>query len=330
MGGDQPPQAIFEAVLQVSREFPASVTLVVFAKHEVFSDLKGQYHSFLEEAASLSSAALEFVTTEQMIEKDDPPLLAVRRKKNSSMVAGMRLLKNAELNAFVTTGNTGALIASAMFHLPMLPGIERPALLVVLPAAEKGVVVLDVGANIACTPQHLIDYAKMGILYCQCAQGIRFPKVGLLNIGTEQEKGTQTVKEAYHTFHNYFKGKRTPFLGNIEGREVFQGKVDVLITDGFTGNVFLKTCEGVTSFLMDYLQDNFSKNAEAKQMLSRLQLRFDTSEQPGGLLCGVDGLVIKCHGYADIPALIHGIRGAYKLAKTQLIGQMKTKLQKLS
>lgn len=329
MGGDQPPQAIFEAALQVSQELPVSSSLVVFAHHEVLSLLKKQYLAFFELREFKPTVSFEFITTEQVIEKEDAPLLAVRRKKNSSMSAGIRLLKEGYLDAFVSTGNTGALIALAMFHLPKLPGIERPALLVVLPAGKKGVVVLDVGANISCKPHHLIDYAKMGIVYRQCMQKVKYPTVGLLNIGTEQEKGTQSVKEAYQTLSDHFRYQPTPFLGNIEAREVFRGgKVDVLVTDGFTGNVFLKTCEGVSSFLIDYLQDHFGGNGARgmKQVMSHLQGQFNYSQHPGAILCGVEGLVIKCHGYSDIPALMNGIRGAHQLVKRKFIQKMKTHL----
>ncbi len=239
------------------------------------------------------------------------------------MVGGIRLLKEKQIDAFVSTGNTGALMASAMFHLPMLPGIERPALLVVLPAGKHGVAVLDVGANISPRAEHLLGYAKLGVIYRQCAHRIRFPTVGLLNIGTEQLKGTESMKEAYLVLKDYFKPEEHLFKGNIEARDVFSGAVDVLVTDGFTGNVFLKTCEGVSAYLIDYLASEKSTSGIG----TLLKQQFNVSKHPGALLCGVDGIVIKCHGNSDLPALVSGIRGAAALVKTRMIDKMKARLK---
>lgn len=320
MGGDRSPLYIFDAVLQARTELPSSAVLVVFVHYSICSELQQLFaESTLKNARA---ASIEFVSTEDVIDPEDPPLLAVRRKKNSSMVVGIRLLKEKKVDAFLSTGNTGALMASAMFHLSMLPGIERPALLVILPSGKHGVAVLDVGANIAPRPEHLIGYAKLGMIYRQCAHRIRTPTVGLLNIGTEQLKGTESIKEAYAALSAYFKDNRASFKGNVEARDVFGGAVDVLVTDGFTGNVFLKTCEGVSAFLIEYLASEKSTSETG----TRLKQQFNVSKHPGALLCGVDGIVIKCHGNSDTPALISGIRGAAALVKSRMIEKMKERL----
>ena len=250
---------------------------------------------------------------------EEPPLFAVRRKKDSSMAAGMRLLREKKIDAFVSSGNTGALVAFSKLHLPMLPQIERPALLVMMPTAKGKVAVLDVGANISPKPHHLVSYALLGALYRQCMLGEKNPTVGLLNIGVEEQKGTQELKETYKTLQNKFGSH---FLGNIEGMEVFQGKIDVLVTDGFTGNVFLKTSEGISSFLAEYLKNHFG----LPETVSHLRQQFNYSEHPGAFLCGVDGIVVKCHGFSDKYALMNGIRGAFTLAKKQIISCLKAKL----
>jgi phosphate acyltransferase len=312
MGGNSPPIEIFKAVLELSKEIHREDILIVLAQHAVLPALRSSFHNL--------PSSIEFITTEEAIEMEDAPLFAVRRKKDSSMAAGMRLLKEKKVDAFVSSGNTGALVASAKLYLPMLPSIERPALLVTMPTEKGKVAVLDVGANIAPKAHHLASYALLGTLFRHCMFGEQNPTVGLLNIGVEEQKGTEELKEAYRLLKQTFKDR---FLGNIEGREVFQGKIDVLVTDGFTGNVFLKTSEGISTFLAEYLQHHFT----IPETIAHLHQRFDYSEHPGALLCGVDGLIIKCHGFSDKRALMNGIRGAFTLANANLLSQLKHLLQ---
>lgn len=309
MGSDSPPQGLFEAVQLVNQELGPDDTLIVIAQHAVLPGLRALLRA--------GDQPIEFITTEESIEMEETPLFAVRRKKNSSMAAGMRLLKDHAIDAFVSTGNTGALVASAMLHLSMLPPIERPALLVMMPAENGKVAVLDVGAHISARPEHLVHYARLGSLYRECLYGELKPTIGLLNIGVEEQKGTKELQETYHLLQEAFSER---FLGNIEGREVFQGKVDVLVTDGFTGNVFLKTSEGISTFLAQYLQSHF----DVPEIVSHLYQQFNYSEHPGAFLCGVDGIVIKCHGFSDKKALINGIRGAFTLARSNILSHFKS------
>lgn len=299
MGGDQPPDAIFEAVYHVAQKGEAHFAL------------------FVTEASARnfpSHPHIDYVYADQVIEMEESPLLAVRRKKKSTMAEGLRHLKGKKIDAFLTTGNTGALVALALFHLNTLPGVERPALLVTMPTAKGEVVVLDVGANISPKPHQLVTYAKLGQLYRTCFHQLERPTLGLLNIGTEQQKGTREVKLSYHLLESTFGSH---FLGNIEGCEVFQGKVDVLVTDGFTGNIFLKASEGISHFFLGVLPSEMAKE---------LSQTFDYAAHPGALLCGVDGIVVKCHGYSDRRALINGIEGALELARHQVISKMKSHL----
>lgn len=315
MGGDSSPQEIFQALLAINQEISPGDSLVAIAQHSIVPTLRNIHGNL--------ASSIEFITTGEAIEMEEAPLFAVRRKKDSSMAAGMRLLKEKKIDAFVSSGNTGALVAFAKLHLSPLPHIERPALLVMMPTEKGKVTVLDVGANITPKPQHLVSYALLGSLYRQCMLGEKQPKVGLLNIGVEEQKGTTGLKETYQLLQQTFKEN---FLGNIEGREVFQGKIDVLVTDGFTGNVFLKTSEGISGFLAEYLQKHF----DIPQIVSHLYQQFNYSEHPGALLCGVDGIVIKCHGFSDKQAVMNGIRGAFTLVKKALLPNLKAKLSHLS
>ncbi len=310
MGSNSSPQEIFQAVLAINQEIAPGDSLVVFAQHALLPELRTLYHG--------SDKAIEFVTTDESIEMEDSPLFAVRRKKNSSMAAGMRLLKEKAIDAFVSTGNTGALVASAMLHLALLPQVERPALLVMMPTVRGKVAVLDVGAHVMAKPGDLIGYARLGSLYRQCLFSEKAPTIGLLNIGVEEQKGTKELQDSYQALREMFQER---FLGNIEGREVFQGKVDVLVTDGFTGNVFLKTSEGISSFLADYLQKQF----DIPQVIHHLHRQFNYAEHPGAFLCGLDGIVVKCHGFSDRTALMNGIRGAFDLVRSKIIDALKEK-----
>lgn len=304
MGGEPPPELILQAAVQVAES--SSAQLLVFVTRPVRAALSGPFHP-----------RVEFVVVEESIAMGESPLLAVRRKRRSSMAVGMRLLQEGALDAFLSTGNTGALVATATLVLGTLPGIERPALLVTMPTARGRVLVLDVGANVHPKPLHLVQYARLGIEVWRALYEGTAPTLGLLNVGTEEQKGTKELKETYLLLQ---EGLASHFIGNVEGREVFQGRVDVLVTDGFTGNVFLKTSEGVSSFLIHYVEKRFS----APEITTHLHKQFNYAEYPGALLCGVKGLVVKCHGYSDLSALVRGIRGALDLVSLQLMKKLYT------
>lgn len=311
MGSEGSPEQIMQAVSVVSQSTD-NAQLVVIGTPKVLSQL-----------SSYKTPNLFFHESGDAIEMDEPPLLAIRRKKEASMNIGIRLLKEKKLDAFLSTGNTGALMASSLIQLGQLPGVERPGLLVHLPNHQQGVVCLDVGANLNPKPEHLLAYGKMAVAFRKYVHGMQAPRVGLLNIGTEQQKGTQGLKESYVLFQKFF-GKS--FVGNVEGKEVFSGNVDVLVTDGFTGNVFLKTCEGITSFLTDYLNTAFSQMDEKgslSKVAQHLHQRFDYSQHPGAFLAGVQGVVVKCHGYSNQVSLVNGIKGALDLIQCSVLEKMR-------
>jgi phosphate acyltransferase len=296
MGCDAAPEDLYRAILQLIQDgFPAQI--VCFASYEVGGELNNS-----------------IIKCSQVIQMDDDPLLAVRRKKDSSLCQGLQYLKEKKIDAFVSAGNTGALLFAAKTTLKTLKGIDRPALLALLPTKKKDVAVLDVGANLSLKPDHLVQFAQMGIAY-QKSRGIEKPIVGLLNIGTEAKKGTPQLQEAYLKL-DAMNRDQLFFAGNIEGKDVFHGNIDVLVTDGFTGNVFLKTAEGIAAFILEELSRN-------KHEISGLRSRMHYAEYPGAILCGVNGVVVKCHGDSSPETFIHGIKNALRLVEHGFLEKIK-------
>jgi glycerol-3-phosphate acyltransferase PlsX len=325
LGGDHNhPAYVLETLCEVFQRVTDPLHLLVFAT----PDVRASIEKFLEQSSSfLSENALTCYEVEEVIQMDEDPLLAIRRKKESSMSIGIRLLKEKSIDAFVSTGNTGALIANARMHLPLLEGIQRSALMTLLPTKQTSVAAVDVGANVECTPQHLVQFAQMGMAY-QKSRGIKNPRVGLLNIGTEEKKGRGEFRETYQLLQKLNLPEKPPvFVGNVEGKEVFSGVVDVLVTDGFTGNIFLKTAEGISSFILETLHENEASLTFSKPLLSHLEKELYSAEYPGAILCGVEGVIIKCHGDANPEALTNGVRGALDLVTSNFIEKMKGQLK---
>lgn len=314
MGSDSSPELLLEAANALADTLPSNIKLVVIG------------HPRLQNGTRLLfKAALETIAM------DDPPLSAIRRKKDSSLCLGLRMLREKELDAFVSAGNTGALVSYAKMSLSMLPGLMRPALLALLPTKKRPIAVLDVGANLQCKAGHLIQFAQIGAAY-QLARGLARPSVGLLNIGSEALKGTSELRLAYHELSQLSQEPNAffRFAGNIEGKYVFDGNVDVLVTDGFSGNIFLKTAEGLANLILDRINENLS-DQEAVHMrghLEDLQRHLHYAEYPGALLCGVKGVVIKCHGYSSPEAFSSGIREAIRVASEGFTQILQDKLVK--
>lgn len=320
MGGDLPPQELFRGVVQAAALLPSSITLTVLATPAVIEAIRGQ-----------APKEIEFHAAKEFIDSTEDPLDALRKKKQSSIAVGMRLLKKKAIQALVSAGSTGALIASATLTLTKFPGVRRPALLAFLPTEKGLVAIVDVGGNVSYRAAHLVQFALIGSAYIRGLLGIEMPRVGLLNIGSESKKGTKEVREAYRLLsehcQNLVARGITPsmhFLGNVEGRDVFAGQVDVLVTDGFTGNVLLKTAEGTAAFILNSLQKMLaSEPSEAiDRTLRQLQKQFHYAEYPGALICGVEGVVIKCHGHSSPQAIQNGIKGAADLLQKGIPSQV--------
>lgn len=324
MGCDAPPRGLFETVLLAAEDFETSSTFTVLGTDSVFEEIRDL--GLMQRPRMKKSAKIKLQAVQQVITMRDEPLSAIRLKKNSSLTLGIRLLKKRQLDAFVSAGNTGALIASSTLSLPLLPGISRPALLAIVPSEKGTLAVIDVGGNVSCKAQNLIQFAKMGAAYQRSIEGIESPVLGLLNIGVESKKGTSELRQAYEWLSEHGNELNLSFHGNIEGRDIFQGAVDVVVTDGFTGNVFLKSIEGASSFILNNIEETCGQKNGMKVVLKKLHKRFNYSEYPGAILCGVDGVVVKCHGNSSPTAFLNGIRGAAKLVRHQFIQKIKALL----
>lgn len=302
MGSDQAPQDLLNAL---HAHLPSAPLLIIATP-----EYQQAAHPFSFHAAS------------EVIGMEESPLSALRRKKNATLAVGMRLLKEKKICAFVSAGNTGALVSSAKMTLSTFGKIARPALLTLMPTKQKPVAVLDVGANIQAKAKHLVQYAFLGCAYQQ-ALGIKHPAIGLLNIGSEALKGTSELRLAYQELQS-LSNPPFRFAGNIEGKSVFDGEVDVLITDGFTGNIFLKTAEGIASLILDRLHTQFPKTDLPQ--FKDLQKHLHYADYPGALLAGVKGIVIKCHGYSTPRAFANGVSGAIALAKENFLSHLESYL----
>ncbi|MCI0381531.1 MAG: phosphate acyltransferase PlsX [Chlamydiae bacterium] len=318
LGSDTPPEKVLQEIIKFSKESSDdSPELTIFATKEVFEKIPcpEKIHTY---------PVKEWITMEE------DPLHAARRKKEASLCIGMKMIRNYELDGFITAGNTAALMACSKLYLSMIPGIQRPALMALIPTKKKPIAVIDVGANLQVSAEQLVQFAKMGIAY-QKTRDVVNPVVGLLNIGTEEKKGTQELRQAYAELQKLNRDSpvgRPVFIGNVEGRDAFSGEIDVLVTDGFTGNVFLKTAEGIAEFILEQLESFPMLNCsnDLKNFLSVVQTKLHYAEYPGAVLCGVDGIVLKCHGTLNPKALIHTIKSASRLVKHFFLEKIKKEL----
>jgi glycerol-3-phosphate acyltransferase PlsX len=274
---------------------------------------------------------IDIVPASEVVGMSEAPADALRRKKDSSMRVAINLVKAGEADATVSAGNTGALMATAKFVLKMLPGIDRPAIIAELPSKDGSLHMLDLGANAVCTAEHLFQFAVMGSIVASDIKSIDAPRVALLNIGVEDTKGNSTVKEAAAML----EASSLNYIGFIEGNDLFGGRADVVVTDGFSGNVALKSMEGLAALTRFYLQRAFTRNWFARlqyllasSVLKRLATETDSRRYNGATLAGLNGIVIKSHGGADTLAFQHAIDTAVIEVKNQLPEQIGKLLRK--
>lgn len=320
MGGETPPEEIFEGVLQAITLF-SDLFFSVFVTRPLLSKISSKIPDAVINKIKIYVVS-EFVKTE------DAPLKAISQH-HSSLAISLELLKKQEIHALVFFGNTGALLAKATLSVPLLPNIKRPALLALIPTLTHPVVILDVGGNIASQASHLWQFAKMGsIYYTHCLKNRAPPKVALLNVGSESGKGDISLRKAYNFFKKMQKNTSLMnFVGNIEGREVFQGDVDILITPGLMGNIFLKTAEGVSFLILETIRRIFQqKKGNNPFFLKELEKLFNYEEYGGAILCGVDAVIIKCHGKTSHKGVVHGIRKAANLVQDHFLESLKKHL----
>lgn len=276
---------------------------------------------------------LRVVHASQVVGMDEPPAVALKNKKDSSMRVALNLVKDGEADACVSAGNTGALMATSRFVLKMLPGIDRPAICPLLPSTKGDFYMLDLGANVDCTPQHLLQFGIMGAMLASALEDTDRPRVGLLNIGEEDIKGNEVVKAAAELLKN----SGLNFVGNIEGDGMFKGEADVVVCDGFVGNVALKAAEGVAQMMAAGIREEFGRNWLTKiaalvalPVLRKFKHRVDHRRYNGAIFLGLKGVSVKSHGSADVFAFEQAIRRAYDAAShavPQRIAERMSQLQ---
>ena len=295
MGGDHGPHVTVPAALTFLRAQPQVNIVLVGLEDAIRIELKAHKAEI--------GPRLRIRHASEVVTMDEPPALALRNKKDSSMRVAVDLVKTGEANACVSAGNTGALMATSRFVLKMLPGIDRPAIAGVLPTMRGRTYVLDLGANVDCGPEHLVQFAIMGSALVAAVEHKAHPSVGLLNIGEEAIKGNEVVKQAA----DMLRASAINFAGNVEGDDIFKGKTDVVVCDGFVGNVALKTSEGLAQMLGVFLREEFKRNALtraaaifAMPVLNAFKRRVDHRRFNGASLLGLRGIVVKSHGSADI------------------------------
>lgn len=319
MGGDHGPRVTLAACRNFLERHPEAELLLV---------------GLPDRLASLSHARARVVVATEVVGMDDPVEVALRKKKDSSMRVAIQQVKDGAAQAAVSAGNTGALMAIARYLLKTLDGIDRPAIAALMPNAKgEATTVLDLGANVDCSAQHLLQFAVMGSALVSVLQNDDNPSVGLLNIGEEVIKGNDTIKKAGELLRSAGKSGDLNFFGNVEGNDIFKGTTDIVVCDGFVGNVALKASEGLATMIIGFLKAGFSRNIFTKlaaiaayPVLSALKKRMDYRRYNGAALLGLRGLVFKSHGSADAFAFEQALNRAYDAAHNKLLDRVQARI----
>jgi glycerol-3-phosphate acyltransferase PlsX len=322
MGGDHGPSVVVEGAVAAVRELGASIILV--------GDSTAIEQELRRLGAGAGTPGIEVQHASQVVAMAETPSHALRRKRDSSLRIAAELVRDGKASAFVSAGNTGAAMAVSMFVIGVLRGIDRPAIAAVLPSLRGFTVCLDVGANIDPKPWHLFQFAVMGHVYARDILGLPTPRVGLLSVGEEEGKGNELTREAYEQL----KESSLNFLGNVEGRDIYNGRCDVVVTDGFTGNVALKISESMAEMLGQMMKEELSRDLRSKvgaalalPAFGRFKKRVDYTEMGGAPLLGIDGAAIICHGRSPSKAIKNGVRVAGGWAKAGLNEHIKAALE---
>ncbi len=319
MGGDHGPQVTLPACTQFLEQHADAALILV---------------GLPEKLAAFSHPRATIVAASEVVTMDDPIEVALRRKKDSSMRVAISQVKEGKAQAVVSAGNTGALVAISRYLLKMMDGIERPAIAARLPNANgQATTVLDLGANSDCLAEHLLQFAVMGSALVSVLNNTESPSVGLLNIGEEVIKGSETIKKAGELLRSAGKAGDLNFFGNVEGNDIFKGTVDVVVCEGFVGNVALKASEGLATMMGNFLKAEFSRNVVTKiagiaaySVLNTVKTRMDHRRYNGAALLGLRGLVFKSHGSADALSFGFALNRAYDAARNNLLDQVKARI----
>ncbi|MFH0877968.1 MAG: phosphate acyltransferase PlsX [Candidatus Omnitrophota bacterium] len=327
MGGDFAPRSVVDGVVQAVK------------KYDVFVYLVGQTARIQEELKvhKFDPSRIEIIQADEIVEMNESPAVAIRKKKNSSISVGIQLLKNGKADAFFCAGNTGGVVCAATLFLGLLETVERPGIAIVMPNLKGVSLLVDAGANIDPKPLHLLQYGIMGSAYFEQILGKKNPTVGLLNVGEEESKGTDFVKETYQMLEQ----SPVNFIGNVEGKDIFSGECDVIVCDGFVGNVTLKVAEALAETMAHLLRQQILSSVWgrlgylfARSSLKNFKKKIDYSEYGGAPLLGVDGVVIIGHGRSSAKAVMNAIRFAKdeveRHINQDIIERMKKTLVKVS
>lgn len=324
MGGDNAPDAVIKGAAAAINQIDAEVCLI---GQEAVINTRSR--ELLGKQIKDISDRLSIYNAKEKIEMEDIPTQAIKNKKDSSMVVGFNLLKEGKGDVFISAGNSGALLTGATLLVGRIRGIDRPALAGILPAYHGRLVLMDCGANTNCKPLNLLQFAQMASIYMHNTIGIEKPKIGLLNIGTEETKGNELVRESYQLLKKYSDDLNINFIGNVEGREAFLGAVDVIIADGFTGNVFLKSVEGLGKFVKKSLTESLTSSLLSKiaavpslPAIKRFSKTMDYKEYGGALFLGVQKPVVKAHGSSDEKLFEFTIKQAEEFVKNKAVDKL--------
>ena len=331
MGGDNAPVATIKGAVRAINEIESEILLV--GNEEIIN--KHVKEIYGKDSIEEISDKIKIHNTTEEIVMTDTPTQAIKQKKDSSMVVGFNLLKEGKGDVFISAGNSGALLAGATLLVGRIKGIDRPAIAPMLPSYKKGVMLIDAGANTNCKPINLLQFAQMANIYLKKIYNIEKPAIGLLNIGTEETKGNDLMKESYNLLKEKSEELGINFVGNVEGREAFSGEIDAIVTDGFTGNIFLKTVEGLGKLVKRTLTESLKKNRlsmlaalPAKPAIKRFAKTMDYKEYGGALFLGVKKPVVKAHGSSDDYLFYFTIKQAESFAKSKTIEIMQEEFEK--
>ncbi len=325
MGGDNAPHEIVKGAIDAQKEFGVDIVLV---------GIEEQVKECLAQFGGADNSHISLVNATEVVDMHDDPAMACRRKKDSSMTVGLNMLKAGEGDAFISAGSTGALLTGATLIVKRIRGIRRACFCPVIPNGDKGIVLIDCGANVDCTSEYLLQFAYMGSFYASAISGIDNPRIGLLNNGSEESKGTELCKEAYALLKAAHEEGRINFVGNIEGGDVFADKCDVIVTDGFTGNILMKTIEGTAKFLMKKVKGVMYKSLKNK--LSALVIKkdfgsvkslLDPNEVGGTPFLGITKPVIKAHGSSNARAIRSAVMQAINIVENDIGGKIESNIE---
>ena len=322
MGGDFGPKVTIEGVLMASKAYPN-------IKFILFGDKKNQKMNF-KKISNLKD--YEFVHTNESISSSEQPVNALRKLKKSSMRLGINSVKLNECDGLVSAGNTGALMAISKFVLKTIKAIDRPAIAALMPTMKGQTVILDLGANVECSSENLVQFAIMGDMFSKSVLGIKNPKLGLLNVGSEQIKGNTVVKKTFDDLKKM--NSKINFFGFVEGNDINKGIVDVIVTDGFSGNIALKTAEGVAELIFTFLKNAYASSLISKvgyllskPAINRFKTRIDPRKYNGAVLLGLNGIVVKSHGGTDAFGFSNAIGVAVSLIENSYVEEIKKKIE---